>query len=133
MTSCMSLQKIKESKLDTLDESKENRADSDDNSERAFSEQEITNLTAKHDEFANNCKSTYWMFEYRKVKGYFFEKLELNYFPLDIQDLSIVITTFKSNKDVTLIHNRTKSSLVNSKITLDRHIWYMEFNFFCNN
>jgi hypothetical protein len=67
--------------------------------------------------------TTYWMFEYRKVKGYFFEKLELNYFPVDTQDLSIIITTFKSNREVMLIQNRVKSSVVNSKITLDKHIW----------
>jgi hypothetical protein len=69
--------------------------------------------------------TTFWMYEYRKMKGYFFEKLELNFFPFDIQDLSIIITTFKQNRELRLVQNRDKHSLVNSKITVDRHIWHI--------
>lgn len=72
---------------------------------------------------SNQIEFSYWIYEYRRVKGYFFEKLELDYFPLDIQDLSIVITTFKSANDVKLVKNKTKFSVVNSKKSLDHHIW----------
>jgi hypothetical protein len=66
---------------------------------------------------------SYWLYEYRKIRGYFFAKLELNFFPLDTQDLSIIITTFKSNKHVKLIQNTTKPSLINSKTIIDQNIW----------
>ena len=66
---------------------------------------------------------SYWLYEYRKVRGYFFAKLELNFFPLDTQDLSIIITTFKSNKHVKLIQNVMKPSLINSKTIIDQNIW----------
>lgn len=32
-------------------------------------------------------KFSYWLYEYRKIRGFFFAKLELNYFPLDTQVL----------------------------------------------
>jgi hypothetical protein len=90
------------------------------------------NSTAKFDELGSSIQTKYWMFEYRKVKGCFFEKLELNYFPVDTQDLSVIITTFKSNREVILIPNRTKSSVVNNKITLDSHIWYLYYSLTVN-
>lgn len=65
----------------------------------------------------------FWFYEYRKIKGYFFEKLNLEYFPLDVQDLSIIVTTFKSNKEVILVQNKDKLSLVGSNMTIDKHIW----------
>lgn len=71
----------------------------------------------------------FWIYEYRKIKGYFFEKLNLEYFPLDVQDLSIVVTTFKSNKEVILIQSKEKLSLVGSNMTIDKHIWFNFFNF----
>lgn len=68
-------------------------------------------------------KFKYWIYEYRKIKGLFFEKMELNYFPIDVQDLSIIVTTFRSNKEVVLVKNSKKPSIVNSKLTIDQNIW----------
>lgn len=68
---------------------------------------------------------SYWLYEYRKVRGYFFAKLELNFFPLDTQDLAVIITTFKSNKHVKLIPNTKKPSLINSKTIIDQNIWHL--------
>lgn len=65
----------------------------------------------------------FWLYEYRKIKGHFFEKLDLQYFPLDVQGLSIIVTTFKSNKEVSLIHNTKKSSIINNNLTVDKNIW----------
>lgn len=65
----------------------------------------------------------FWLYEYRKIKGYFFEKLDLQYFPLDVQDLSIIVTTYKSNKELSLIHNRKKCSIINNNLTVDKNIW----------
>jgi hypothetical protein len=36
----------------------------------------------------------YWMYEYRKIKGYFFEKLELDYFPLDVKYFFLLLFFF---------------------------------------
>lgn len=44
-----------------------------------------------------NVQFKFWIYEYRKVKGYFFEKLELEYFPIDTQSMSIVMTSYRSN------------------------------------
>ncbi|CAF0706853.1 unnamed protein product [Brachionus calyciflorus] len=80
-----------------------------------------SNLT----EQVNKPKYKFWLYEYRKIKGHFFEKLELDYFPLDVQDLSISVTTFRSNKEVNLIHNKKKPSIVNSNLTIDQNIWHL--------
>ena len=71
----------------------------------------------------NKPQFKFWLYEYRKIKGHFFEKLELNYFPLDVQDLGIIVTTFRSNKEVFLVHNKKKPSIVNSNLTIDQNIW----------
>lgn len=72
---------------------------------------------------AGNVRFKFWLYEYKKVRGYFFEKLELNYFPVDVQDLSIIVTTFRSNKEVSLVENKKKLSIVNSNLTIDQNIW----------
>lgn len=71
----------------------------------------------------NKLNFKFWLYEYRKIKGHFFAKLELNYFPLDVQDLGIIVTTFRSNKEVFLVHNKKKPSIVNSNLTIDQNIW----------
>lgn len=65
----------------------------------------------------------YWLYEYQQVKGHFFQKLNLKFFPLDVQNLSIMVTTFKSNKEVELIKNKEKSSIIGSSMTIDQNIW----------
>lgn len=42
---------------------------------------------------------------------------------MDVQDLSVSITTFKSNKQVRLVQNEQKPSIVKYQTTLDHHIW----------
>lgn len=93
----------------------------------AEAEDQFQETTSSYGTGDSATKTVYSILEYRKVKGSFFEKLELNFFPLDIQDLSIIITTFKTNKEVRLIENRHKKSIINSKITLDHHIWSVGF------
>lgn len=71
----------------------------------------------------NDSNYIFWMYEYRKIKGYFFEKLDLKYFPLDIQNMSIFVTSYRSNREVRFIHNKTRQSIVNSNINIDNSIW----------
>jgi hypothetical protein len=67
---------------------------------------------------------TYWIHEYQTVKGYFFEKLELTHFPVDVQCLSIHLTTYKTLKEVKFTEMFNKLSLV-KHCTLDKHIWHL--------
>jgi len=66
----------------------------------------------------------YWIYEYQTVKGHFFEKLELDYFPADVQDLSIVLTTTKCDKEVRFREMKGRFSSVENN-TLDKHIWHL--------
>jgi hypothetical protein len=66
----------------------------------------------------------FWLYEYQHLKGYFFEKLELDYFPVDIQNLSVTLTTTKSLNEVKFIQMKSKLSYVQHN-TLDKHIWHL--------
>lgn len=90
--------------------------------ERPDAEKRSKNEASDFQEF-NNLQFKYWIFEYRKVKGFFFEKLELKYFPVDIQNMSVVITSYRSNKEVRLVHNKKRQSIVNNKVNIDKNIW----------
>jgi hypothetical protein len=69
--------------------------------------------------------------ELRKVRGIFWENLELQDFPLDVQDLSLTITSKKSANCVNFVTSASdeyKEITVNN--TLDRSMWQMH-DFFC--
>jgi hypothetical protein len=51
----------------------------------------------------------------RFVKGVFYETLELNDFPLDIQDISITVTSSKSNKEIEFELSKETESIVNTE------------------
>lgn len=82
-------------------------------------------------ELFNNVQFKYWVYEYRKLKGYFFEKLELEYFPVDIQSMSVIVTSYRSVREVRLVANRKRKSIVNNSMNIDKNIWYGDFSFFC--
>ncbi|CAF0736813.1 unnamed protein product [Brachionus calyciflorus] len=50
--------------------------------------------------------------EIRRVKGIFYERLELNDFPLDLQEISVRLSSKKSINEVLLIENRQEPSTV---------------------
>lgn len=77
----------------------------------------------KDDTEDSNSNLKYWLYEYQQIKGHFFQKLKLKYFPLDVQDLSIMVTTFKSNKEVVLVQSKEKASVISSSMTIDKNIW----------
>ncbi|CAF1336233.1 unnamed protein product, partial [Didymodactylos carnosus] len=51
--------------------------------------------------------------EHRTMKGTFWEKLELQHFPVDVQDLSISITTKHSSSEVVLKQDESRLSSIN--------------------
>ena len=61
--------------------------------------------------------------ERRKIRGVFLEKLELQNFPLDVQDLSITVVSEKPDTEVELIHDKEESSSVNVQTFADEQEW----------
>ena len=67
----------------------------------------------------------FMMSELRKVTGLFYEHLELEDFPLDVQDLTITVASRKPNKMANLIPLQNDLLLLNTHHTLDRSMWKM--------
>lgn len=63
--------------------------------------------------------------EIRKVKGLFWENLELENFPLDIQNLSIIVATKKSGKKINFILIQAVQCKIKISNTLDKSAWYL--------
>jgi hypothetical protein len=61
--------------------------------------------------------------ETRKVSGVFFESLELQSFPLDVQDLTILVATKKPGNIVRLIPRWQKRENILVQFLLDRTMW----------
>ncbi len=61
--------------------------------------------------------------EHRDIKGLFWEKLELQHFPCDVQDLSISITSMFFHDKVVLIADPYRSSGVNREAFVDQQEW----------
>lgn len=63
--------------------------------------------------------------EIRKVKALFWENLELENFPLDVQDLSVVVASKLTKRHVELIPMQAEYSRVNIANTLDKSAWQL--------
>ncbi|CAF0924423.1 unnamed protein product [Rotaria sp. Silwood1] len=63
--------------------------------------------------------------EHHKLKGTLWERMELQYFPLDVQDLSISITTSHSSKEMVFLKNFHKPSGANRRVFTDEQEWYL--------
>lgn len=61
-----------------------------------------------------------YVWEIRKVVGTFWEKLELNSFPADVQQLSLQIVTRCPIEECVLVENRFQPSMVNREAFLGR-------------
>jgi len=61
--------------------------------------------------------------EHRDIKGLFWEKLELQHFPSDVQDLSISIASILYNDKVLLIADPYHSSGINREAFVDQQEW----------
>lgn len=58
-----------------------------------------------------------------KFKGFFKESLELQHFPIDVQDLTISLTSVRSDEEVELIDDQCALSSVNTKSFQDAGEW----------
>ncbi|UJR20951.1 hypothetical protein I4U23_024059 [Adineta vaga] len=71
--------------------------------------------------------------EYHKFKGVFWERMELNHFPYDVQELSISLTTPLTLHDIYFAENKQKPSGVNRTVFSDQQSWHLyehvEFQF----
>jgi hypothetical protein len=65
-----------------------------------------------------NQYDTIYVWEIRKVVGTFWEKLELNSFPADVQQLSLQIVTRCPIEECILVENRFQPSMVNREAFL---------------
>jgi hypothetical protein len=61
--------------------------------------------------------------EMRKVRGIFYERLELYDFPMDIQEISITLTSKLSLEQVELVENRRDACSINTEDFLDQQEW----------
>ncbi|CAF0795572.1 unnamed protein product [Rotaria sordida] len=71
---------------------------------------------------------TIYVWEIRKVVGTFWEKLELNSFPADVQQLSIQIVTRHPIEECILVENRFQPSMVNREAFLAQQEWFLYEN-----
>ncbi|CAF0881969.1 unnamed protein product [Rotaria sp. Silwood1] len=71
--------------------------------------------------------------EHHKFKGTFWERMELNHFPYDVQELSISLTTPLTINDICFTENKQKPSGVNRTVFSDQQSWHLyehvEFSF----
>ena len=63
--------------------------------------------------------------EHRDIKGLFWEKLELQHFPSDVQDLTISIASMLYNDKVILFADPNLSSRVNREAFIDQQEWFL--------
>ncbi len=63
--------------------------------------------------------------EHHKLKGTLWERMELQYFPADVQELSLSITTSRTNSEMIFIKNLRKPSGVNRRVFTDEQEWYL--------
>ncbi|CAF3632253.1 unnamed protein product [Rotaria socialis] len=63
--------------------------------------------------------------EHHKLKGTLWERMELQYFPFDLQDLSLSVTTSRSGKEMFFVKNLRKPSGANCRVFTDEQEWYL--------
>ena len=63
--------------------------------------------------------------EIRRVRGVFYERLELYDFPIDMQEISIRISSYKDKKEVMLVEDESKINVVNLEKFCDGQQWHL--------
>jgi hypothetical protein len=63
--------------------------------------------------------------EHHKLKGTLWERMELQHFPVDVQELSLSITTSHTDLEMKFIKDLRKPSGVNRHIFTDEQEWYL--------
>lgn len=63
--------------------------------------------------------------EHHRLKGTLWERMELQYFPFDIQDLSLSVTTSRPITEMYFVKNLGKLSGANRRVFTDEQEWYL--------
>lgn len=63
--------------------------------------------------------------EHHKLKGTLWERMELQYFPMDIQSLSITVSTSWSNSEMIFVQNSKQLSGVYRHVFTGEEEWYL--------
>ncbi|ELU17488.1 hypothetical protein CAPTEDRAFT_228357 [Capitella teleta] len=79
---------------------------------------EATWLTA-----STNSRAEAFVLERRRVRGVFMENLELNDFPLDVQDLTVTITSERPDTEIDIIPDENEMSGINVQTFVDQQEW----------
>lgn len=61
--------------------------------------------------------------EMRKIRGVFYERLELYDFPMDTQELSITLTSKRNSREIEFVENEKDPCSVNTEDFLDQQEW----------
>jgi hypothetical protein len=61
--------------------------------------------------------------EMRKIRGVFYERLELYDFPMDTQELSITLTSKRNAKEIQFVANEKDPCSINTEDFLDQQEW----------
>nr|CAH8832819.1 unnamed protein product [Trichobilharzia regenti] len=64
-----------------------------------------------------------YIVERRRLRGVFLETLELNDFPLDVQDLTITLTSERPESEVQLIPDKNEPCRINLQTLVDQQEW----------
>jgi hypothetical protein len=82
------------------------------------------NFDAKQGQYKNVVNNlTVRVCEMRKLRGVFYERLELYDFPMDMQELSITLTSKRSVSEVIICENEKDSCSINTEDFLDQQEW----------
>ena len=63
--------------------------------------------------------------EHHRLKGILWERMELQHFPVDVQELSLSITTSRTDSEMIFLGHREKPSGVNRRVFTDEQEWYL--------
>lgn len=77
--------------------------------------------TGQIKELINNL--TVRVYELRKLRGVFYERLELYDFPMDMQELSITLTSKRNMNEIEIVENQSDPCSINTADFLDQQEW----------
>jgi hypothetical protein len=63
--------------------------------------------------------------EHHKLRGILWERMELQHFPVDVQELSLSITTARTKDELIFVRNQSKPSGVNRRVFTDEQEWHL--------
>jgi hypothetical protein len=63
--------------------------------------------------------------EHHKLKGTLWERMELQHFPFDVQELSLSLTTSRPDSEMKFVVNLNKPSGVNRRVFTDEQEWHL--------